>query len=188
MKKLLRHIGVRNPVWIVPLAIPIVLHGTQSFDRAILFSVVIAIVVPVTHALSFFVERSFPRSLTFLPLLTIAAVVLTLVEVVIGVSGIAAGPRTTALIRSLAVSGLLLYPTFSGTPSERFYDRMQRVGSVTIAFLLGFALFYAVRMVASIVFGSLAFTVAGGFFVLALGRMTVTLIHDLRRSVRGGGS
>lgn len=190
MKRLLLYLGVRNPVWIVPLAIPIVLYGTQTADRAVLFGLVVAIVVPLSHAISYFLERVFPRSLYLLPLLTVAAVLVTLVELVINISVISAGPRTIALIRSLVVSGLLLYPATNGSAGvmgERFRERMTRVGSITLAFVVGFAAFYLLRALSSTIVRSFADTVAGGFLILAAGRMTITVVHDLRQR-RGGSS
>lgn len=187
MKRFLLYLGVRNPVWIVPMALPIVLYGTQTGDRAILFGTVIALVMPMTHALSYPLERVFPRSHRLIPLLTIAAILVTIAELVIDVSGVAAGPRTILLLRSLVVSGLLLYPGVAvrnEVTGERFSDRMLRVGSTTAAFLAGFAVFYVVRSIASVPFGPLTDTVAGGFLILAVGRMAIRAIRDLRRGRR----
>jgi len=184
MKRLMLYLGVRNPVWIIPLAMPIVLYGTQTGDRALLFGVVVALVIPITHALSWPLERVFPRSLHLVPLLTIAAVLVTMAELVIDLSGVFAGPRTIVLLRSLVVSGLLLYPGSVGpgaVRNERFSERMLRIGATTAAFLVGFALFFVIRRVAAVPFGTFSDTVAGGFLILAIGRMTVSAVHRVRR-------
>lgn len=188
MRRFILYLGVRNPVWIVPLALPIVLYGTQTGDRALLFGVVITLVVPMAHALSYPLERVFPRSLHLIPLLTIAAVLVTLAELVIDLSGIVAGPRTILFMRSLVVSGLLLYPGTirrGGRPARGFPDRMLRVGATTTAFLLGFSLFFVIRSILSVPFATFGDTVAGGFLILAAGRIAVRASRGLRRGRKG---
>ncbi len=173
---------LRNPVWIVPLALPIVIYGSQTLRRALLFAVIIAIVVPLTHILWALIERSFPRALRLVPLLVIAALLLTIVEVILNLSGIYVSPRSLVLIRSLSVSGLLLYPAMISARDDLVSSHLRRVAGITIGFLAGFLLFALMRSLFSLALGSFPSTIAGGFFILAFGRIVINLIHEAQRT------
>ena len=80
MKQVGRYIISKNPVWTVPLALPIVLFASQSPEWAVLFGISVAIVVPTVHLISYFVESSLPRMLRIIPVLVIAGTVVTIVE------------------------------------------------------------------------------------------------------------
>jgi len=168
-----RYVLSRNPVWGVPLALPIVFFAGQSLERAILFGALLVGVFIATQMLSFFAESVLPRMLRIVPALIIAGAVVTIAEVVLYRIGVSPGHRTLLMMRGIAVSGIMMWPTLRSPRGERFVDRMQVVFGLTAGFLGGFALFTAIRVTLSRAGFGIADSVAFGFFLLALGRIVI---------------
>ncbi|MEX2444895.1 MAG: Rnf-Nqr domain containing protein [Alkalispirochaeta sp.] len=169
-----RHITTRNPVWMVPLALPFVLYAGQAYDVAVLFAMTVAVTVPTVHGISFFVERRFPRHLRVISVLLTAAVVMTISEMVLVRLGQVPSPRTRYLVQALAVAGITVWPAFSSSAEESFRHRMGVAGGLAVGFVLGFAPLAAVRIVLSRGGYRYADSVAVGFLLLALGRMIIS--------------
>ncbi|MDA3949094.1 MAG: hypothetical protein PF508_07685 [Spirochaeta sp.] len=171
MKQVGRYIVSKNPVWTVPLALPIVLFASQSPEWAVLFGVTVALVVPFVHVLSYFMESHLPRMLRIIPVLVIAGTVVTIVELFAIRAGVVPSDRMLLMLRAVSVSGIVIWPTIRAPRRERFVDRMQVVLGLTIGFVLGFALFSLIRFGIGQAGIGLANSVAMGFFLLAVGRM-----------------
>ncbi len=183
-----RGITVRNPVWVVPLALPIVLFASTTWEMTLLFSVAVPLVVILTHAVSYPLERWFPPDLSFMVTLLTAGIVVTLAERVLYAFGIVLPGRPLYIFRAIAVSGVMLWPAFIGTRDEPFLRRIYRVTGLAFGFMLGLLVLAIVRTLLI----SRGFTPAGAvsfaFLVLALGRMAVNQVVILRedRRERGG--
>lgn len=169
-----RHMTTRNPVWMVPLALPFVLYASQSYDVAVLFSIMVVIIVPIVHGISFFAERWLPRHLRVIPVLLTAAVAVTLAEIVFVRLGQTFSGRTSYLVQALAVAGITVWPAFSSPPGESFRHRIGVAGGLAAGFVLGFVPLAAVRITLSRAGYIYADSVAVGFLLLAVGRMSIS--------------
>lgn len=184
MKRMTSLITERNPVWVVPLALPFVLYAGQSLERALLFAGIITVVLPSVHVISYFAESLLPRTLRIIPVLVIAGTVVTIVQLFVVQSGVPATDRLVLIIRATSVSGIVIWPTIRAPESERFLDRLETVIGLLIGFIVGFAVFTAIRLAARTAGIDLANSVAFGFFILAIGRMG--LIARQRQVSQGG--
>ncbi len=169
-----RHITTRNPVWMVPLALPFVLYAGQAYDLALLFAITVAITVPTIHGISFFVERRLPRHLRVVSVLLTGAVVVTIAEMVLVRLGQTPSDRTRYLIQALAVAGISVWPTFSSPAGESFPHRIAVAGGLAVGFVVGFAPLAAIRIALSRSGYHYADSVAVGFLLLAVGRMLIS--------------
>ncbi|HKK48625.1 MAG TPA: Rnf-Nqr domain containing protein [Alkalispirochaeta sp.] len=169
-----RHMTTRNPVWMIPLALPFVLYAGQAYDLALLFSVTVAITVPTIHGISFFVERWLPRHLRAISVLVIGAVVVTIVEMVLVRMDQAPSDRTRYMVQALAVAGITVWPTFSSPAGESFRHRMAVAGGLAVGFVVGFVPLAAIRIALSRSGYHYADSVAVGFLLLAVGRMLIS--------------
>jgi len=167
----------RNPVWVVPLALPLVLYGSGSVEQAVLFVMLVGIGVPVIHMVSFFAERWLPRMFRLVPVLIVAGTVFTVFEMVFLVPAEGVSERLLLMVRGASVSGIVIVPTIGSPEDERFIDRMRQVAGLTVGFVLGFVLFTAIRLGFTILVGRELQPVALGFFVLALGRIAWNAAH-----------
>ncbi|MFO8042501.1 MAG: Rnf-Nqr domain containing protein [Alkalispirochaeta sp.] len=182
-----RHMTTRNPVWMVPLALPFVLYASQSYDVAVLFSIAVVVIVPTVHAISFFAERWLPRHLRIIPVLLTAAVAVTVAEILLARLGQAASGRTGYMVQALAVAGITVWPAFSSPPGESFRHRLGVAGGLAAGFVLGFAPLAAVRIVLSRAGYMYADSVAVGFLLLALGRMGISVYRRYAAKPSGNG-
>lgn len=184
MKRVTSLITERNPVWVVPLALPIVLYAGQSLERALLFAGIVTVVLPSVHVISYFAESLLPRTLRIIPVLAVAGTVVTIVELFVLRAGVPATDRLVLIMRATSVSGIVIWPTIRAQEGERFVDRLEIVVGLLLGFLLGFTVFTAIRLVARNAGFGLANSVAFGFFILAIGRMGITARK--RQTSRGG--
>jgi hypothetical protein len=175
----------RNPVWMVPLALPFVLFASQTYDEAVLFSITVLIAIPTVHGISFFVERWIPRHLRVIAVLLTAAVVMTIAEIVLVRIGYAPSQRTRYLLQALTVAGITVWPAFSSPAAESFRHRIGVAGGLALGFVLGFVPLAALRIALSRGGYVYADSVAVGFFLLALGRIAISVY---RRYARGRSS
>lgn len=173
MSEIGRYLLSRNPVWGVPLALPVVFFAGQSVERAILFGSLVVGVLIVTQTLSYFAESMLPRMLRIIPALIIAGGIVTIAEVVLYRMGISPGHRMLLMMRGVSVSGIVMWPTLRARRGERFMDRMQVVFGLVLGFVGGFAIFTAIRVALSSSGVGIADSVAFGFFLLALGRIVI---------------
>lgn len=174
MKTFTTYIATRNPVWVAPLALPIVLFGSQSIERAVAFAIIVAVTIPAVHLISFFAEAWLPRMLRIVPVLIIAAGVVTIVEAFALRAGVVQSDRFLLMLRATSVSGLVIAPTVRARPGERFIDRMQIVLGLTVGFVVGFAAFTAIRVGIVAAGYGIGQSVAAGFLILAAGKMVTT--------------
>lgn len=186
MNRITTFLVEKNPVWAFPLALPIVFFGSQSLERALLFAAIIAIVLPTVHTISFFVESLLPRMLRIIPVLVIAGSVVTIVELFVFHLGVADTHRLTLMIRATSVSGIVIWPTIRSRPGERFIDRVEVVFGLLLGFLLGFALFSAIRLSLGALEIGIANSVALGFFILAVGRIVLSS-RKVSKETNGAG-
>jgi Na+-translocating ferredoxin:NAD+ oxidoreductase RnfE subunit len=178
VKQFSRQVLSRNPVWMVPLALPIVLYASQSVRTALLFGAVIVVTVPVVHGISFFAERRLPRHLRIIPLLVISATILTLVELLLQRIGEPLPDRTRLLLRAVSVAGIMIWPTVASRAGETFRSRVAVAMGLAVGFLVGFAPLAAVRIALSRSGYVLADSVAIGFLMLAVGRAAINIQHN----------
>ncbi|MFW5694139.1 MAG: Rnf-Nqr domain containing protein [Alkalispirochaeta sp.] len=168
-----RHITTRNPVWMVPLALPFALYAGQAYDLALVFVVTVLITVPTVHGISFFVERWLPRHLRAIPVLLTGAVAVTIAEMVLIRVGFVPSARTRYLVQALAVAGITVWPTFASPAGESFRHRMAVAGGLAVGFVVGFVPLAALRIALSRGGYRYADSVAVGFLLLAVGRMLI---------------
>lgn len=180
MKTISEQILNRNPVWVIPLALPLVIFGSESLQRALLFVMILGIGLPVIHMISFFAEGRVPRMIRLIPVMIVAAAVFSALEMIFLVPTAQESQRLLLMVRGAAVSGIVIVPTIRSQPGERFTERMQHVIGLTIGFLLGFVLFTALRLGVSFMVGDAVSSVAAGFFILALGRIAWNAVHTER--------
>ncbi len=182
MKTISEQVLQRNPVWVMPLALPLVIFGSESFDRALLFVMVLGIGLPVIHMVSFFAEGRLPRMLRIIPVVIVAAAVFSVLEMVFLVPSSQENQRLLLMVRGATVSGIVIVPTIRSRPGERISERMQHVIGLTLGFLLGFALFTIMRLGVQFLVGEAVSSVAAGFFILALGRIAWNAVHTERET------
>jgi Na+-translocating ferredoxin:NAD+ oxidoreductase RnfA subunit len=178
VKQFSRQVLSRNPVWMVPLALPIVLYASQSVRTAILFGAVVVVTVPIVHGLSYFAERRLPRYLRIVPLLVIAATVLTLTELLLERIGEPLPDRTRLLLRAVTVTGIMIWPTVASRAGETLRSRVAVATGLAVGFVVGFAPLAAVRIALSRSGYILADSVAIGFLMLAIGRGVINIQHN----------
>lgn len=168
-----RGIATRNPVWIMPLALPIVLFASGSWDMTILFAVAVPIMLIVTHLVALPFERWLPPDLEIVAMLVTGGVVITLAEQVLYMLGIVLATRPLLLFRAVSVSGVMLWPALIGTRAEPASRRLNRVLRLSLGFALGLILLAALRV--PFVLGGFvpAGSVAGGLLLLAFGRVVI---------------
>lgn len=183
MTHFVRHVTSRNPVWIVPLALPIVLYASTSVERAVLFAAAVVVTVPLSHAVSFFVERWLPRYLRMVPLLVVAAVVVTVFELLVLSFGYPLSDRSRYLLQALTVTGITVWPTGAAPLDESWPERLSVATGLAAGFLVGFVPIAAVRIVLSRVGYGYADALFVGFLLLAIGRAAL----NAYRMVRGAG-
>jgi hypothetical protein len=180
MKTIAEHVVQRNPVWVMPLALPLVIFGSESPERALLFVMVVGIGLPVIHMVSFYVEGRLPRMLRIVPVVIVAAAVFSVLEMLFLPPVSQESQRLVLMVRGAAVSGIVIVPTIRSRPGERFSERIQHVLGLTIGFILGFALFTVLRLGLVVLVGQAVSPVAAGFFLLALGRIGWNAVHAER--------
>lgn len=177
----------RNPVWVTPLALPVVLFASTSWDTAILFAVALPVVVMVAHLVAIPVERWLAPDLAIVAILVAGGISVTFAEWVTYALGIVPAYRSILLFRAISVSGIMLWPIFAGFRGEAASLRLHRVAGLVLGFALGLVLLTLIRTslisVGFIQAGSLPF----GLFLLALGRILVnaSVVLTNQRSRRG---
>jgi Na+-translocating ferredoxin:NAD+ oxidoreductase RnfE subunit len=177
----MRHIVARNPVWMVPLGLPFVLYGGQSWTLAALFAGAVLLVVPLAHALSFFIERQLPHHARLLPVLLAAATCITVLQLILSASGIVLSDRQDLMVEALTVSGLVVWPTIAAPTDETFSQRMAVAVGIAVGFVAGFVPLATVRLLAAAGGYQLAVSAFGGFVLLAVGRMVISGLRRRRR-------
>ena len=171
-----RGITERNPVWVVPLALPIVLFASSTWEMTVFFALAVPTAVFITHLVAIPLERWLPPDLMLLAMLLAGGVVVTLAERVLYASGIVLPTRPLLLFRAITVSGVMLWPMLVGSRHEPVSQRLNRVAGLVIGFVLGLILLALVRT--SLV--TAGFAPAGSLpfalIVLALGRIAVNQV------------
>ncbi len=180
MAAVLRGITERNPIWMIPLALPLALHASQGTELAVVFSIAVSVVILVSVAVTAGIERWVPQDYVLVTLVVVAATVVTVVELVLGVLGVPLSRLSTYLLRSVAVCGLLVHPGAIGRRREPFTPRMVRVMGLALGFVLGLALLTAGRQLLRAAGVSTYQSVAVGLFLLALGRIVINAIRVSR--------
>ncbi|TVR67448.1 MAG: hypothetical protein EA427_13755 [Spirochaetaceae bacterium] len=181
-----RGITARNPVWVVPLALPIALFASTTWEMALLFSIGVSVTVIVTHILAIPVERWLPPDLAIVAMLITGGVVITLAERVLYVSGIVPAARPLFLFRAISVSGVMLWPALIGSRTEPVTRRLNRVIGLVLGFVLGLLGLTLLRT-SLIAYGFIpAGSLPFGLVVLALGRMAANRFMEVSRERRGG--
>lgn len=166
-----RGITARNPVWVVPLALPIALFASTSWEMTLLFSVGVSVTVLSTHLLAIPVERWLPPDLAVVAMLLAGGVVITLTERVLYVFGVVPAARPLFLFRAITVSGVMLWPALIGNRGEPAARRMNRVVGLIFGFVTGLVLLTLVRT-SLLRYGFIpAASLPFGLIVLAVGRM-----------------
>ena len=180
MTHFFRHVTSRNPVWMVPLALPVVLYASQTVYLAVLFTALVAIAVPTVHGVSYFAERWLPRHLRLVSLLLVAAVVVTILERILQSLGDIVPQRTHSMIQALTVTAIMVWPTIAAPVEETFRHRMAVAAGLAAGFVVGFVPLAAVRILLSRGGYLFADTLFVGFLLLAVGRMAINLyrIHS----------
>jgi hypothetical protein len=143
----------------------------------VLFGAIVMVTVPVVHGISFFVEGQLPRHLRIVPLLVIAATVITLVELVLQRIGEPLPDRTRLLLRAVTVTGIMIWPTVASRAGETYRSRMAVATGLAVGFVVGFAPLAALRIALSRSGYVLADSVAIGFLLLAIGRAAINIHH-----------
>ena len=188
MKHFLRQLTSRNPVWMVPLALPLVLFASRSIRTAILFSVVVIAVVPLVHSISYFLERQLPRYLRLVSLLIVAATVMTVVELVLVAMGQALTEGTASLLQAMTVMGIMIWPTIGSPLNETFQYRMSIAAGLAVGFVLGFVPLVLVRYLLFSAGYRWADALFVGFLLLTIGRVAVNVVRRSRRERNGAPS
>lgn len=177
MNLFVRNLWTRNPVAVVPLALPIVLYGTQRVDTALLFGIGVPIVTLLVHALSWSAERILPRHARIVPVLMIAAAIVTLLELVVALFVGPVPVRSTYMVRAMVVSGMITWPTVASPRGERFADRMATVAGLGAGFLLGFVPLAMVRVGLNRAGFTLSDSLAIGFLLMAAVRIGMNIFR-----------
>ncbi|POR05443.1 hypothetical protein AU468_00785 [Alkalispirochaeta sphaeroplastigenens] len=180
-RDIVRGIAEGNPLWVTPLALPIALFASQSWYMTALFALAVPLLVVLTHALAAFLERWFPPDYSFLVVLLTGGTLISLTELGLALAGIVLPTRGLYLFRSIAVSGVMLWPVREGRRREESAtERISRATGLAVGFLLGLVILSVMRI--PVIQGGFkpAHSVAFGLFLLALGRIVVNKV-----SVRG---
>lgn len=181
-----QHMTSRNPVWMVPLALPIVLYASQSLDLAITFGIAVALVVPAVHSVSFFAERALPREVRLLPVLVLTATLITVWEMLILRFGVELTGRSAFMLEGITVSALVLSPTVAAPERESYAHRMKRAAGLSVGFLLGFVPVVVLRVLLGLSGYQYANSLFVGFLLLAVGRIAINLVRRRHATETGG--
>ncbi len=188
MRIIVHHLFQKNPVWVAPMVLPVLLFGSGSMERALLFIILIGLGLPTVHVISFFIEAHLPRSFRLFSVLVVAASIFTVLEILFVPAGgddPGAISRLTLLVRGLSVSGIVILPTVRAPRGERFSERIQHVLGLTLGFILGFVVFVALRLGLQQLAGREIQPVVAGFFLLAAGRIGYNLFPVYRNGTAG---
>lgn len=181
MNRITLHVGPRNPVWIVPLSLPIALFASASVEWALLFGWFVPAAVVVSHAAGATVERWIPRRLRLPGFMLLAAIIVTLLELLVQRSGARLESLSLLMVRATTVSGVMVWPALVAGPRELWRERMTRAVGVSLGFVVGLTVLALVRRAAGALGIGGGDTVALGFLVLALGRIGLTALRGRRR-------
>ncbi|MCG8479952.1 MAG: hypothetical protein MI724_12710 [Spirochaetales bacterium] len=185
MKRFGRQLLSRNPVWVVPLALPIALFASQTVELAGLFAVLVLVVVPVTHGIAYFVEAWLPRYLRLVAVLIVSSTVLAVAEMVLHLVGWGIAGRSLYMMRAITVSGLVVWPTAAAPRDERFTDRLAVSFGLAVGFVIGFVPLAATRILFIRAGYRPADSVFMGFLLLAVGKIIINVYRRLAYD-RGG--
>ena len=185
MKRFVRQLVTRNPVWVVPLALPVTLFASQTTELAALFVILILIAVPVTHGISYFVEAWLPRYLRLVAVLIVASTVVSITEMILFLSGWGVTGRSLYMMRAITVSGLVVWPTSASPRGERFTDRLAVAFGLAVGFVIGFAPLAAARILLIRAGYRPADSVFMGFLLLAVGKIIINVYRNLAYDRRG---
>ncbi|MCG8477869.1 MAG: hypothetical protein MI724_02150 [Spirochaetales bacterium] len=175
----------RNPVWVAPLALPIALFASQTVELAALFAILVLVVVPLTHGISYFVEAWLPRYLRLVAVLIVASTVLAVAETVLRLGGWGIAGRSLYMMRAITVSGLVVWPTSVAPRDERFTDRLAVSCGLAVGFVIGFVPLAATRILFIGAGYRPADSVFMGFLLLAVGNIVINVYRRLATDQRG---
>ena len=174
-----RQVLFRNPVWGVPLALPVALFASQTAVLAGLFTILVLVVVPISHAISYFVEAWLPRYLRLFAVLIVTSAVLTVAEMVLNLAGWEIVGRPLYMMRALTVSGLVIWPTMAAARGERFTERLTVAFGLVGGFVIGFLPLATARILLIRAGYRPADSVFMGFLLLAVGKIIVNMYRTL---------
>lgn len=177
MSRILLHVGARNPVWIVPLALPIAIFASANLDRAILFAWFLPAAVVVAHGASAPIERLLPRRFRFPLFVMVSAAVVTIGELLLARFGALPEGIDLVMLRATTVSGAMTWPALSPLPHDLWQDRLTRGIGVSLGFVLGLAVLTTVRLIIAATGLQTGQSVAIPFLILAVGRIGIDVIR-----------
>ena len=163
----------RNPVWAVPSALPLVLFGSRTLSAAVVVSLAVLFIVPLTHAISFWVERHLSRDWRIMPPIVIAAALTVVGEPFLTLLVPEVSVRLALLLRALCVTGIVLQPVLDPSPQESFQERMVTVAGLVVGFLVGFAPYAAARIALLAVGYRAADSLVSGFLLFVVGKIVI---------------
>lgn len=171
----------RNPVWMIPVALPFAVYASSSLSALALFSVLFVTVLPAAEALAALVEPSLPRSTRRFAPLMIAAVLVTVVEIVLVRVGGGMDLRTLLFLRALPVCTT----TLSSLPRREtgpvpIGPRVVHTFAGALGIALGTIALAAVRLPLAALGVDLLISASGAFLVLAAGRSVIN-VATIRR-------
>lgn len=175
------HLGPRNPVWVVPLALPLAIFASGELNRALLFVWLLPAAVVLAHAIAAVVEPWVPRRLRIAVMAIVAAAVVTVAEVILRRTQIGSTSETLLMVRLIAVSGAMVWPALAAHSDEGWRVRFLRAVGVAVGFAVGLTILTAARLSLAAIGLQPGDSVAVGFLVLAAGRIVVFMIRDRRR-------
>ncbi|SIP89189.1 Rnf-Nqr subunit, membrane protein [Alkalispirochaeta americana] len=180
-RDIIKGVAEGNPLWVTPLALPLALFASQSWYMTAIFALAVPLLLVLTHAIAALLERWFPPDYSLLVVLLVGGALISLTELGLAFAGIILPTRALYLFRSIAVSGVMLWPVREGCRrGESYADRICRITGLALGFLVGLVILSVIRI--PIIQGGFkpANSVAFGLFLLALGRIVVNKV-----SVRG---
>lgn len=173
MHVLLQGMTERNPVWMVPLALPLALHASQSMELSIALGVAVSLSLFLGGGAAILLEQKVAPDLMIVVLVMAVAAGLTVAELTLDALGVPLTLLSRLLLRATAVSGLVVHPGALGRRRGPVTTRLVRLAGLVCGFFAGLLLLTAGRYLLEVLRVPVASSVAAGFFLLAVGRMVI---------------
>ena len=170
---------VRNPLWVLSLALPILFHASVEIKTTVLFAVAVPILMILVHCISYVIEMMVVSWVRVSIVLLVAAIIITVAELLLQFNGLLKAENTLFIFRSFVVSGLVIWPTIVSVAKETFRVRMKRVLVLSASFCIGLSLFAGIRIVIGSIEFPFMYTVTAGFWLFALCRIVMAQCYRI---------